>query len=208
MVLINYYLRSHTYKSLKWTVSSTPWGVLEIVFTNHLDLIKNMTTLVWSQHAEPLNFVVIYIMLTESNKNKLPTMHFTSSKNTQFGDCYFDISQTEKRLVRATLKTYERTGTYVFLKLFKKAAEDYEFEQRISLTLEKFGNLVKEAEKIRESETQDSPLKPPPAKKQKFDQCSKDGRSNVWAISQLFQTISAAAHVFNCWRKAKLNSFE
>ena len=74
-------------------------------------------------------------------------MPFTSSKDRQFGDCYFDISQTEKRLVRATLKTYERTGTYVFLKLFKKVAEDYEFELRISLTLEAFGNLVKKSEK-------------------------------------------------------------
>ena len=77
----------------------------------------------------------------------MPTMLFTSSKDTQFGDCYFDISQKEKSLFRATLKPYERTGTNVSLKLFKKAAEDYEFEQRISLTLEKFGNLVKEAEK-------------------------------------------------------------
>ena len=87
-------------------------------------------------------------------------MPFSSSKDTQFGDCDFDISQTEKRLVRATLKTYERTGTYVFLKLFKKASEDYEFEHKISLTLEEFGSLVKKAEKIRESATQDSPSKP------------------------------------------------
>ena len=69
-------------------------------------------------------------------------MPFTSSKDSQFGDCYFDISQTEKRLVRSTLKTYERTGTDVFLKLFKKAAQDYEFEQRFSLALEEFGNLL------------------------------------------------------------------
>ena len=110
---------------------------------------------------------------------KVPTMLFTSSKDIQFGDCYFDISQIEKPLVRATLNTYERTGTYVFLKLFKKAAEDYEFEQRISLTLEEFGNLVQKAEKIRESATQESPSKPPPTKKQNFDQCSKDGGSNV-----------------------------
>ena len=205
MVLFNYYLRSHTYKSLKWTVSSTPWGVLETVFTNHLDLIKNMTTLVWSQLAAPPNFVVIYIK--SRWYNKLPTMLFTSSKDTLFGNCYFDISQTETRLVRATLKTYERTGTYVFLKLLKKAAEDYEFEQRISLTLEEFGNLVKKAEKIREAAaTQDS--KPPPAKKQKFDQCSRGGGSNVWVLSQLFQTISKAVQIFNCWWKAKLNSFE
>ena len=67
----------------------------------------------------------------------------------------------------------------MFLKLFKQAAEDYKFEQRISLTLEEFGNLVKEAEKIRESATQDPTSKPPPARKQKFDQCSKDCGSNV-----------------------------
>ena len=78
----------------------------------------------------------------------MPTTPFTSIKDTKFGDCYFDISQTEKRLLRATLKTYERTRTYVFLKLFKKAAEDYKFEPRISLTLEEFGSLVKKAEKI------------------------------------------------------------
>ena len=70
-------------------------------------------------------------------------MPFNSSKDTQFGDCYFDVSQTEKRLVNATLKPYERIGTYVILKLFKKAAEDYKFEQGFFLTLEKFENLVK-----------------------------------------------------------------
>ena len=107
-------------------------------------------------------------------------MPFTSSKNKQFGGCYFDLSQTEKQLVWATLKTYdERTETYVFLKLFKKAAEDYDFEQRSSLTLEEFGNLVKKGEKIREAATHDSPSKPRQSKKQKFDQCSKDGGSNV-----------------------------
>ena len=53
-------------------------------------------------------------------------MPFTSTKDTEFGDCYFDISETDKRLIRATVKTYEKTGTYVFLKLFKKAESDYE----------------------------------------------------------------------------------
>ena len=63
-------------------------------------------------------------------------MPFTSTKDTEFGDCYFDISKTDKGLIRATLKTYERTGIFVFLKLFKKATDYSEFEQRISLTLE------------------------------------------------------------------------
>ena len=105
-------------------------------------------------------------------------MPFTSTKDTEFGDCYFDISKTDKRLIRATLKTYERTGTYVFLKLFKKAAEEYEFEQRISLTLQEFGSLVNTAEKIlEEKSTKDCSTKPPPNKRPKLE--SKDGGSNV-----------------------------
>ena len=79
-------------------------------------------------------------------------MRFTSTKDTECRDCYFDVSKTDKRLIRATLKNYEKTGTYVFLKLFKKAAEEYEFEQRISLTLQEFGSLVNRVEKTLESE--------------------------------------------------------
>ena len=96
-------------------------------------------------------------------------MPFTSTKDAEFGDCYFDIPKTDKRLIRATLKTYERTGTYVFLKLFKKATDDYEFEQRISLTLGEFEILVSSASKIQNSVTdQQSSPKPPPAKKSKI----------------------------------------
>ena len=75
-------------------------------------------------------------------------MPFTSTKDTEVGNCYFDVSETDKRLIRATLKTYEKTGTYEFLKLFKKATDNYEFEQRISLTLGEFENLVSSASKI------------------------------------------------------------
>ena len=96
-------------------------------------------------------------------------MPFTSTKDTEFGDCYFDISKTDKRLIRAMLKTYERTGTYVFQKLFKKATDDYEFEQRISLTLGVFENLVSSASKIQNSVAdQQSAAKPPPAKQPKI----------------------------------------
>ena len=54
-------------------------------------------------------------------------MPFTSTKDTEFGDCYFDISKTDKRLTRATLKTYEKTGTYVFLKQQKNTSLNREF---------------------------------------------------------------------------------
>ena len=75
-------------------------------------------------------------------------MPFTSTKDTEFGGCYFDISKTDKRLIRATVKTYERTGTYVFLKLFKKAESDYEFQQRVSLTVQEFENLIEKKQTI------------------------------------------------------------
>ena len=70
-------------------------------------------------------------------------MSFTASKDKEYGDCYFDIFKTEKKLIRATLKTYENTGTYVFLKLIKRKDKEYEIEQRISLTTEKFDKLMK-----------------------------------------------------------------
>ena len=109
-------------------------------------------------------------------------MLFTSTKDTEFEDCYFDISKTDKRLIRATLKTYERTETYVFLKLFKKATEDYEFEQRLSLTLGEFENLVSSASKIQNSVAdQQSAAKPPIAKKPKIQKelNNNDGGSDV-----------------------------
>ena len=101
-------------------------------------------------------------------------MPFTSTKDTEFGDCYFDISKTDKRLIRATVKTYERTGTYVLLKLFKKAESDYEFQQRVSLTVQEFENLIEKSAEL----TQEESTKPPPAKKPRFQQKSKEISNN------------------------------
>ena len=100
-------------------------------------------------------------------------MPFTSTKDTEFGDCYFDISKTDKRLMRATVKTYERTGTYVFLKLFKKAESDYEFQQRVSLTLQEFENLIEKSADIRSQFIEEESTKPPPAKKPRLQQSQK-----------------------------------
>ena len=46
-------------------------------------------------------------------------MPFTAEKDAEFGDAHFDVSKGEKRLIRATIKSYEKAGSYVFLKLFK-----------------------------------------------------------------------------------------
>ena len=56
------------------------------------------------------------------------TMQFTIEKNPEFGDALFDVSKFEKRLVRATVKPYEKTGICIFIELFKKAERDYEFQ--------------------------------------------------------------------------------
>ena len=87
-------------------------------------------------------------------------MPFNSTKLTEFGDCYLDISKTDKRWIRATLKTYEMTGTYVYLKLIKKAESDYEFQQRVS-TVQEFKNLIERSADIRSQFTEEEP----PAKK-------------------------------------------
>ena len=76
-------------------------------------------------------------------------MPFTADKDAEFGDAYFDISRTEKRLIRAKVKSYQNTGTYVFLKLFKKVDKEYELQQRITLTLGQFELLSKRSAKIR-----------------------------------------------------------
>ncbi len=72
-------------------------------------------------------------------------MHITLESDAQFGDSFVDISQTDKRLVRATVKTFESSGTYVFLKLFKKN-ESGEFisQQRIGLTSSEWEDLLAE----------------------------------------------------------------
>ena len=82
------------------------------------------------------------------NKTKTST---TANADKDFGNCYFDISENSKRLVRATLKTYDKTGIYVFLKVFKKASEGAEFDcvQRISLRSEEFSKLLKSGNSIR-----------------------------------------------------------
>ena len=80
-------------------------------------------------------------------------MPFTAEKDTDFGDAHFDLSKTEEGLIRATLESYERTGTYVFLKVFKKADHDYEIYQRVTLTLEEFNNITKKSQKLRSAAT-------------------------------------------------------
>ena len=68
---------------------------------------------------------------------------YTPEIDESFGDHQFEISQTEKRWVRASVKTYDKTGTYIFLKLYKSEGDGFFQKQMIGLTVEEYQNLVK-----------------------------------------------------------------
>ena len=68
---------------------------------------------------------------------------FTLAKDEDFGEYYCDLSEKSNRILRATVKTYEHTGTYVFLKLFKKKPDvEFALAQKITLTKEEFEILL------------------------------------------------------------------
>ena len=72
------------------------------------------------------------------------------------------------------MKTYDKRGSYILLKLLKKVGQEFEFQQRITLTLEEFEKLSKKNEKIRsaanDNTENDSTLKAPSAQKPKLKQ--------------------------------------
>ena len=56
-------------------------------------------------------------------------------------DFYHEISCSSKRIVVASVKAYETTGTYINLRLFKKDSEQFRFNQRITLSAAEFDHL-------------------------------------------------------------------
>ena len=74
---------------------------------------------------------------------------FTSSIDKDIGDNFVDISKTERRILEVTTKTYESTGTYLFLKLFKKGTDaEFYIDQRVTLTVTEFQELINNVENI------------------------------------------------------------
>ena len=71
-------------------------------------------------------------------------------KDIEFCDAYLDISQNEKRIVRASVKTYETTGSYISIKLFKQDDnKEFKFNQKVTLTLTEFEKLLANGAKIK-----------------------------------------------------------
>ena len=89
------------------------------------------------------------------------------SKDAEYSDFHLDLSLNEKRLVRAAVKTYHTTGTYLSLKLFKRDSEqlDWDFNQKITLSAREFRLICQNIEKLEQMLDQsvgliDSLLKP------------------------------------------------
>ena len=63
------------------------------------------------------------------------------SKDAEYSDFHLELSLKEKRLVRAAVKTYHTTGTYLSLKLFKRDSEqvDWDFNKKLRFRRESFG---------------------------------------------------------------------
>lgn len=79
-------------------------------------------------------------------------MTFTAERDAEFNDNFVDVSKTEKRLLRATVSTYEKTGTYVFLKLFKRSAnEEYECTQRLTMHIDELDALLEKITEIKQT---------------------------------------------------------
>ena len=72
------------------------------------------------------------------------------SKDAEYSEFHMDLSLNEKRLVRAAVKTYHTTGTYLSLKLFKRDSEqvDWDFNQKITLSAQEFRLLCQNIEKV------------------------------------------------------------
>lgn len=74
---------------------------------------------------------------------------FNATTDEEYGDSFLDTSKSDRRLIRVTTKTYQTTGTYITIKLFKKGSDDdFYIDQRITLTVQEFQEVVNNVENI------------------------------------------------------------
>ena len=69
-------------------------------------------------------------------------------EDAKFGDTVMDIQHGPKRHLRATIKEYQGSDTYVFLKIFKLRDGTFNRHQYISLTQQEFRALRDAVPKI------------------------------------------------------------
>ena len=74
------------------------------------------------------------------------------NQDSQYFDKVVDVWKGEKRWIKLCKKTYESTGAYVTLKLYKKEFNDFVQKQAVTLTVDEWTALadVKNLEKHEE----------------------------------------------------------
>ena len=65
-------------------------------------------------------------------------------------DFYHEISCSGKRIDVASVKTYETTGIYITLRLYKKDPEEFLFNQRITLSAAEYDLLGQKLKTIQD----------------------------------------------------------
>ena len=72
---------------------------------------------------------------------------FTIDK--EFRDSFQDISESRRRLIRITGENHPITGTYTYLKLFRKGpGDEFCIDQRVTLRVPHFHELINIVENI------------------------------------------------------------
>ena len=75
---------------------------------------------------------------------------YTLESDTNFFDDFRDISSGEKRIVRVGTKIFEKTGTYITLKLYEKTDKEmFKMYQAVTLTTKKFDCLADNYSKVK-----------------------------------------------------------
>ena len=61
------------------------------------------------------------------------------------------MSETKKQLIKATMKNYDKTGSYVFVKVFKNPDNtNFKLVQQLSLTMTEFDQRMLAGDEIRQ----------------------------------------------------------
>ena len=107
----------------------------------------------------------------------LKKMDSVMQKDAEYSDSHFDFNTSDKRTVRVAVKKYEKTGSYISFKLFKRenTSSEYTFAQRITLSADEFQKLIEKLPKAKRmlnsvsSETNDVKDSQPQPKKRRVD---------------------------------------
>lgn len=105
----------------------------------------------------------------------------TLEEDEDYNDTFKDVSITEKRIIRVSEKTFQSTGKYFFLKIFRKNAISmiWERSQYIGLTDAEMTALLEAFVKDDDYTHDTTPAPPPPCSTPEAPRKRKIARTNI-----------------------------